>query len=361
MENVTVRVNTGEPYEVIIGGGLLSQCGALISQEIKPCRAAVISDGNVMKIYGHKVISSLENEGFCVRAFEFEAGENSKTPQTLFRILDFLAENEFDRNDAVIALGGGVTGDLGGFAAAVYMRGMKLVQIPTSLLAMVDSSVGGKTGVNLTKGKNLAGAFKQPRLVICDTWALKSLDDRQFSCGMAEVVKYSMICDGELFRFLCTAKGRDALSDNDLRNIIAKCVKIKGGIVERDEFEKGERRLLNFGHTVGHAIEKCSGYEIGHGQAVGIGMAVMTDISEKLGFCRIGTKAELVKALLNFGIPFETDIAGADLYEAVLSDKKREGNSIVLVLPERAGKCFCKSFGTDEIKEIMLSSLGGKL
>jgi len=357
MGTVTVTIDTTKPYNVLIGENLISACGTMISKEIKPCRAVVISDENVMNIYGQAVLKSLKNQGFQVSTFSFPAGEKSKTPETLMDILDFLAVNGFDRSDLVIALGGGVTGDLAGFASAVYMRGMKLVQIPTTLLAMVDSSVGGKNGVNLTQGKNLAGTFKQPDLVICDTLVIGSLYDEQFSCGMAEVIKYAMICDEELFDQLMSFKGRNGLSGEVLINIIARCVNIKGKIVSKDEFDQGDRHLLNFGHTIGHAIEKCSGYYVNHGQAVAIGMTIITDISEKLGFCEIGTKDKLLKVLNNFGLPYTTALEYKLIYEAILTDKKRGGDAIKLVLPKKAGDCFCKRFYIKEVEELIRISM----
>lgn len=350
MNYKAITIGTSAPYSVIIGDDLLKDCGEIISREIKPCRAALISDENVMSLYGEQVSFSLEKEGFRVYAFSFPAGEKSKTPDTLFEILDFLASNEFDRSDVVIALGGGVTGDIAGFASAIYMRGMKLVQIPTSLLAMVDSSVGGKTGIDLEKGKNLVGAFKQPQLVICDTKVLSSLPNEQFACGMGEVIKYAMICDEKLFALLSETRGRTAISEDTLKSIISRCVEIKGDIVSRDEFDNGERQLLNFGHTIGHAIEKVSDYKMGHGQAVGIGMAMMTDLCEKLGICQSGTKTRLVEVLSKFEIPYETDYSAKALSDAMVMDKKRRGDEIALVMTEKIGSCFYKKFAISEIE-----------
>jgi len=359
MEFVTVQIETKEPYSVLIGGNLLQSCGKIISGKMKPYRAALISDENVMRLYGQCVETSLTVAGFQVSSFAFPAGEQSKTPETLFAILDFLATHGFDRSDVVVALGGGVAGDVAGFAAAIYMRGMSLVQIPTSLLAMVDSSVGGKTAVDLPQGKNLAGAFKQPQEVICDTQVLLSLPPEQFSCGMAEVIKYAMICDEELFGRLSAADGKNGLNDDTLKRVISRCVEIKGEIIARDEFDNGERRLLNFGHTIGHAIEKCSEYTLNHGQAVGIGMTVMTDISERLGICRSGTKESLVKILSAFGLPSVTGFSAKALLEGILTDKKRYGSEIALVLPKKVGECVCRSFPISEIEGLIRLSLEG--
>ena len=353
MNYKALTIGTSAPYPVIIGENLLKDCGTIISREIKPCRAALISDENVMSLYGEKLSASLASAGFCVSSFSFPAGEKSKTSETLLKILDFLASNEFDRSDVVIALGGGVTGDLAGFASAIYMRGMKLVQIPTSLLAMVDSSVGGKTGIDLEKGKNLVGAFKQPKLVICDTKLLSSLPDEQFACGMAEVIKYAMICDEKLFDLLFETRGRTAISEDTLIEIISRCVEIKGEIVSRDEFDNGERQLLNFGHTIGHAIEKVSEFKLGHGQAVGIGMVMMTDISERLGLCATGTRTRLVEALKNFELPTATDFSTEVLAAALVMDKKRRGDEITLIMTEKIGVCVCKNTPISEIERLL--------
>lgn len=353
MNYKAVTIGTKEPYPVIIGDNLLSECGEIISGEIKPCRAALISDENVMSLYGQNVAASLEGARFSVSVFTFPAGELSKTPETLFSILDFLAMNEFDRSDVIVALGGGVVGDIAGFASAIYMRGMQLVQIPTSLLAMVDSSVGGKTGVDLEKGKNLVGAFKQPSIVICDAEVQKSLPDEQFACGMGEIIKYAMICDEKLFELLSQTSGRKALSEETRKNIISRCVEIKGDIVARDEFDKGERQLLNFGHTIGHAVEKLSDYKIGHGQAVGIGMAMMTDISEKLGLCPAGTKNRLIEVLKKFELPYASDFSPKALADAIVMDKKRRGDEITLIMTEKIGTCFCKNVAVSEIEGLM--------
>lgn len=353
MENTVVRINASAQYDVVIGSALIDACGTLISREISPCRAALISDDRVMALYGGAAALSLQKAGYEVRCFAFPAGEASKTPQTLLAVLDFLAENSFDRGDVVVALGGGVTGDLAGFAAAVYMRGMPFVQMPTTLLAMVDSSVGGKTGVNLEKGKNLAGAFKQPKLVLCDTNVLKTLESAQFSCGMAEVIKYAMICDEAVFEELCHTKGALALSEKRLTELIALCVGIKGRIVAADEFEHGERKLLNFGHTLGHAIEKSSEYAVNHGQAVAIGMAMITAAAEKTGICAPGTQAKLIKALSNFDLPSRTDFDAETLFQAVLSDKKRGGDSITLILPKKAGACFCQQQTLEQARRLI--------
>lgn len=361
MDYKVVTIGTSATYPVIIGDNLLDNCGAIISKEIKPCKVALISDENVMSLYGQSVTDSLEDSGFRVCAYAFPAGEKSKTPETLFAILDFLATNEFDRSDVIVALGGGVVGDIAGFASSIYMRGMKLVQIPTSLLAMVDSSVGGKTGVDLEKGKNLVGAFKQPQLVICDAQALKTLPNEQFSCGMGEIIKYAMISDAELFDLLSETGGRTDISEETLKNIISRCVEIKGGIVSRDEFDNGERQLLNFGHTIGHALEKVSDYKIGHGQAVGMGMAMMTDLCEKLGICPSGTKNRLIDVLQKFDLPYSIDFTAKAISDAMVMDKKRRGDEITLILAEKIGNCFYKNYPISEVEGLIHTIMEDRL
>ena len=291
----SVKVNASVKYNVLIGEGLISDCGKLICEVISPCKAAVISDDKVFALYGNKVLSSLEKVGFVTKSFVFKNGEENKNLSTYIEALGFLAKEKLSRTDVVIALGGGVVGDLAGFAAATYLRGIRFIQIPTTVLAACDSSVGGKTAVDLEAGKNLAGAFHQPSLVICDTETFNTLDDRQMSCGFAEIIKYGVICDRNLF---------DALSEGSLSmdGIITRCVEIKRDIVEKDEKESGERKLLNFGHTIGHAIEKHSGFSLTHGEAVAVGMVMITEISEKLGICE-NVAAKIRKLLKKYDLP----------------------------------------------------------
>ncbi len=346
MSACTVKINVGSGYDVKIGSGILSRCGEYISSVTGVCRAAVITDSNVERLYLKEVVKSLSGAGIDAECFVFPAGEESKNIQTLSNILEFLAEKAFTRTDIIIALGGGVTGDMAGFAAAVYLRGIRYIQIPTTLLAAVDSSVGGKTAIDLNAGKNLAGAFKQPSLVICDVDTLSTLPKKEFANGMAETIKYGALFSEELF-----AQLSENVSPDSMTEIIARCVEFKGRVVESDEFDNGERKLLNLGHTIGHAIEKCSNFKISHGHAVAAGTAMITRAAESLGIAKKGTASLIENALIKYGLPINSDFDTDALVSASLSDKKREGDKITLVLPTEIGKCILKNEPISELEK----------
>ena len=327
-----VRVNVERPYEIRIERGLLSRIGEELSQLGKSGTAVVVSDDRVFRLYGETVIKSLEKQGFCTLNFTFPEGEASKTPETLIRLWRFLAENGITRSDTLVALGGGVTGDITGFAAATYLRGIAVVQLPTSLLAMVDSSVGGKTAVDLPEGKNLVGAFYQPSLVLCDPDALKTLPDAVFSDGMAEVVKYGLLGNKPLFERLFTIDRERGIAD-----VIRLSVEDKRSIVERDERDTGTRQLLNLGHTLGHAVERVSGYTVTHGAAVSVGMVAVTRAAVKRGYCSPEVLSSLIELLSLYGLPTETEFSPSALAAAATKDKKRAGDVITLVLPYGVG------------------------
>jgi 3-dehydroquinate synthase len=274
--------------------------------------------------------------------FIFPSGEQSKSIDTLASLLNFLATHKVTRNDTIAALGGGVVGDLTGFAAACYMRGIKFVQIPTTLLAMVDSSVGGKTGVNLPAGKNLAGAFYQPEAVICDISTLDTLSEDDFRNGCAEIIKYGILADPKLFH--------TPIREN-LIDVIARCVEIKRDIVGEDEFETGKRKLLNLGHTVGHAIEKLSNYQTSHGQAVAIGMAIIARAS---ACC---DAPEIINKLKQYHLPTNTTYSAKELARTCLSDKKRDGDYLTMIFPERIGKCVLKDVPVNELESLIKRGL----
>lgn len=334
MDYRTVKVQVGKGYDVKIGGGLLNVCGKLIADTVGNARAAVITDTNVEKLYLEKTLASLREAGVDAVSFVFPAGEENKNINTLANILEFLAENKFTRGDIVVALGGGVVGDISGFAAAVYLRGIRYIQLPTTLLAAVDSSVGGKTAIDLNVGKNLAGAFKQPELVVCDTDTFDTLPAREFSNGMAESIKYGVLFDSELFDLFSEDMSKTLIDD-----IVERCVRHKGYIVEIDELEKNERRLLNLGHTIGHAIEKCSHYGITHGHGVAAGMAMIARAGEAMGMTESGTASKIEAVLAKYDLPIDTEYDNESLTEAALSDKKRRGGSITLVIPKEIGEC----------------------
>lgn len=334
----TIEVNATRRYEVHVGNGLLEQTGALAAPLIRGRRGVIVSDSRVFPLYGDRLATSLTAAGFSVCSYVFPEGEASKNTQTLVSLLNFLANEQITRSDALFALGGGVTGDLTGLAAATYQRGMACVQVPTTLLAAVDASVGGKTAVNLDAGKNLMGAFFQPYLVVCDPTLTQTLPPEVFADGCAEVIKYGMIASDQLLGRL-----RGPLVGEVLEAVIADCIAIKRDLVTRDEFDTGERQLLNFGHTVGHAIERCSNFGISHGSAVAIGMAVITRACVAEGRCERGCASLLLELLARFGLPDRCEYTSQELLEAARSDKKRSGERITLVLPERPGRCVLES------------------
>ena len=345
----TIPVNTNPAYAVTIGPGLLRDCGARLKEVLPPCRIAVVTDSTVGPLYLEAVTESLKAAGFPVSAFTFPAGEGSKNFETLSDILEFLATEHLTRSDCLVALGGGVVGDMAGFAAACYLRGIRCVQLPTTLLSAVDSSVGGKTAIDLKAGKNLAGAFLQPAAVLCDTDCLRTLPPAVFADGAAEAIKTGVLCDESLFALF-----EDGTLKADPGSVVARCVACKAGVVERDEKEQGERKLLNLGHTVGHAIEKCSGYAIPHGHAVAAGLAIMARASARLGWMspeglRQNDAERICSTLRLTGLPVSTEYAPEALAEAALADKKRSGDAITIVVPKEIGHCELMNIPVSEL------------
>ncbi|MBP3697741.1 MAG: 3-dehydroquinate synthase [Clostridia bacterium] len=343
----TINVSASTEYDVVIGSGILESLGSRCADLLGKSRAAVITDSNVAPLWLDKAVSSLKNAGIDVITYVFPAGEESKCKETLFEILEFMAENKLTRSDFAVALGGGVTGDMTGLAASLYLRGIPFVQVPTTLLAAVDSSVGGKTAVNLTAGKNLMGAFYQPSLVVCDTDTLGTLSPEIFADGMAEVIKYGVVFDRELFDTVKSGK-----VESNIENVIARCVELKRDVVAKDEFDKGDRQLLNFGHTMAHSIEKLSNFEISHGSAVAIGMVIAAKAGAKLGWSKEDCTAEIIEANQNNNLPVECDFSPDALADVALSDKKRTGGTINFVAPEKIGKCYLKKVPVDVLYEI---------
>ena len=350
MRSITVRTNPA--YTVQIGAGLLRQCGDILGAILPGRRTAVVADSTVAPLYLAATCQSLENAGFSVSTYVFPAGEASKTFQTLSDIVEFLASERLTRTDSVLALGGGVTGDMAGFAAAVYLRGVRCVQLPTTLLAAVDSSVGGKTAIDLAAGKNLAGAFLQPSAVLCDTDCLTSLPADVFADGAAEAIKTGILCDESLFSLF-----ESGTLEADPETVIARCVEYKAGVVERDEKEQNERRLLNLGHTVGHAIEKCSGYSIPHGHAVAAGMGVITRAAQRLGWTDTPIAERVTRCLEKNRLPANTDFTADDLADAAASDKKRAGDVMTIVVPRRIGYCELKTIPVSELRSVIQAGL----
>lgn len=343
-----LTVNVGKIYEILIEKGIMDNCGSYIKKVSAAKKVCVITDSNVAPLYLDKVVKSLEDVGYEVCSFVFKAGESSKTTATVVEMVEFLAENALTRKDLVVALGGGVCGDMAGFAAAIYLRGIDFVQIPTTLLSQVDSSVGGKTGVDLPQGKNLCGAFHQPVLVLIDPFALNTLSDHFFSDGMGEVIKAGCIKSASLFEKIETEDVKENIED-----IIYACVDIKRGVVERDEKEQGERALLNFGHTIGHGIEKLHNFSgISHGEAVGIGMAMISKIGENAGLTENGTSARIKAVLEKFNMKTADDNAVEDIIAAMQSDKKRTSSGINFVMLKKIGDSFIYPVENEKINEL---------
>lgn len=335
--DTAVPIHTVPPYAVSVGSGLLDHCGKTAAALPGCRRAAVITDSAVAPLYLHTVEDSLRRAGLSVCSYVYPAGERSKNFTTLSGILEFLAEHHLTRADCVAALGGGVCGDMAGFAAGCYLRGIRYLQLPTTLLAAVDSSVGGKTAVDLPQGKNLAGLFHQPAAVLCDTDCLHSLPEAEIACGAAEAVKTGVLAGEELFSLL--ESGFPA----DWTKVIAQCVAYKGHIVESDPTEHSLRRMLNLGHTMGHAVELCSNFAIPHGQAVSMGLSCAARASEKLGWMESPCAERIVSALTRCHLPVSSPFSAAELAAAARNDKKRTGDSVTLAIPVRIGKCNLKT------------------
>ena len=349
----TITVEASKTYDVLVGRGLLDRAGEHIRRVLPKAQcAAIISDDNVAPLYLERVKRSLELAGFETLSFVFPHGEPSKNGETYLEILNFMAAGQITRSDVAIALGGGVVGDITGFAAATFLRGISYVQLPTSLLAMVDSSVGGKTAIDLKEGKNLAGAFCQPEVVLCDLDTLDTLTPEFFIDGSAEVIKYGVLEDAELFCHLM---------ENGLNfereYVISRCVEIKRDYVTEDEFDTGVRRKLNLGHTVGHAIEKCSAYRVSHGRAVGIGLAIIARACAANGLCTEACRNDIINGLKALRLPTETAYDSGTLLQPMLSDKKRSGGTVSLIVPKAVGSCDIYPLPVEELENFVKSGL----
>lgn len=342
----TIHVPASREYDVLIERGLLDRAGGEIARVLPKARRAVIVCGErVSKLYAARLAASLSHAGLATAEFCYPGGEQYKTLDTYSRLLHFAAAQKLSRGDVIVALGGGVTGDLTGFAAATYQRGLPFVQIPTTLLAAVDSSVGGKTAVNLESGKNQVGCFYQPSLVLCDADTLSTLSEEEYRNGCAEVIKYGVLGSAEFFTALEQCPVREQLDE-----VIAQCVGMKRDIVAADEFDTGRRQLLNLGHSFGHAVEKCSDFRIAHGSAVAVGMAMMCRAAYKRGICDEQTLTRLKNILAAYGLPDRAEFTADELYAAALSDKKISGGSINLIVPERIGRCRIEKVPAEELR-----------
>ena len=332
---ICIDVKASQSYPVLIGTGLLAQLGDQIQQRCQAQTAVIVSDTNVFPLYGDTARRSLENAGLRVISFVFPAGEESKNADTYLQLLNYLAENQVTRSDCLVALGGGVVGDLTGFTAATYLRGIAYFQVPTTLLAAVDSSVGGKTAIDLTIGKNLVGAFYQPRMVLCDIDTLNTLPSDIFRDGCAEVLKYGILYDEQLWNHLAQHG-----PDFHREKVIARCVELKRNVVMEDEFDTGARMKLNLGHTIGHGIEAQSCFTVSHGQAVAIGMCIVARAAAAQNRCSQKTCDSIVNVVAAFGLPVSTEYSAESLFTSALSDKKRNADHVDLIIPEKIGSCL---------------------
>ena len=349
MQYKTIHVEASRSYDILIGRGILACIGEFVCPLLGSCRLAVLTDSNVDALYGDYIIDSLRSAGYEACKYVIPAGEVSKCAENLLAFLNFMADAQFTRSDAVIAFGGGVVGDLGGLSASLYLRGIKYVQVPTTLLAAVDSSVGGKTAIDIPAGKNLVGSFYQPSLVCCDTALMDTLPSNIYRDGCAEVIKYGMILDKELYDSLHMLPfDRDA--------VVVRCVEIKRDVVRQDEYDNGIRGLLNFGHTFGHAIEKLSNFGVSHGEAVAKGMVIASRMAPFCGLCDVADELSLL--LEKYGFDISCKYSADEIFEALLSDKKRRGGTISIVLPRAIGDCTLVDVELGELRTLLVKVMG---
>ena len=351
----TTRIRASKEYDVLVGEGILSSAPAFFrgvpalrdrKSDAGETAAFIVSDDRVCPLYGKTLADALNGAGYRVDRFVFPHGEEQKTLSTYGRLMEAVCRADLTRSDFLIALGGGVTGDLTGFAAATYRRGIPFLQIPTTLLAAVDASVGGKTGVDLPSGKNQAGCFWQPDLVLCDTDTFRTLPETEYRNGCAEIIKYAMLDGEDFFRAL-----EEKPVSSRYEETVTACVRKKQSYIEQDERDTGSRQMLNFGHTLGHALELLSGFRIPHGEAVAVGMAVLTRAAVSRGLCPHGTDERLTALLTKYGLPSETSFSAADLAEAAQRDKKAAGDKLTLILPAGIGVCMPRQIPKAELAD----------
>ncbi len=345
----TLRVNaTSASYGILIEKGILKNCSEYIAPVVKGKRLMIVTDTNVAPLYLDTVKEAFEGSDFSVSSFIFEAGERNKNLSTVAAIYDALAKEGFTRKDCIIALGGGVCGDISGFAAATFMRGIDFVQIPTTLLSQVDSSVGGKTGVDTQYGKNLVGAFYQPKLVLIDPNTLDTLTDHYFADGMGEVIKYGCIKSAQLFDML-----GDAPIKENIEDIILQCLTIKRDVVNEDERESGIRMILNFGHTIGHSIEKLSNFTLSHGECVAKGMVLITKAAENAGITARGCAEKIAELCTKCGLSTDVKFSIDDIAENAKNDKKGNGDSLNIVLIKEIGSSLIHTIDKKDFAQFL--------
>lgn len=357
-DKIRVRATSAE-YDVIIGSGILSDCGKIAKEVLKDqVKILIVSDTNVAPLYLDKVKASLEEAGMETYDFIFAAGEQSKNIDSISGMWDVMAKEGFTRSDAVLALGGGVAGDMAGFAAATFLRGIRVIQVPTSLLAMVDSAIGGKTGIDLPRAKNQVGAFLQPSVVIEDTDCLKTLSPELFTEGMGEVIKYAFIMDLPLYgRLKALADSGDAMGlsgkSEELEEIIKACVRDKADVIASDEFDSGRRQILNFGHTAGHVIESLSNYSLMHGVCVAKGMAVFTEAALSAGLMDQEERDKIIGLIKAFGLPVTDDTPSERLVAGAMNDKKKRGSTLSLIFVNKIGSAEIVKMTSAEYLEFL--------
>lgn len=353
MEQIQLSLPDGTSYPIRIERGLLDHCGTILREMMPPCRVMLISDDNVARHYLDRVMMSLAQAGFTTTDLVMAPGEPTKSAKCLSAVWEAMADGRLTRTDLAISLGGGVIGDLTGFAAGCYLRGIRFVQIPTTLLAAVDASVGGKTAVNLAHGKNLAGLFHQPCAVLCDPDTLATLPPLCLADGAAEAIKTGILGDPDLFAIFEQGNPEECYTQ-----IIAKSVQYKAKIVAEDPTEHGARKLLNLGHTAGHAIELASGFEITHGHAVAIGMAMMTRAAAKRGILPHETAVRILEALTRNHLPIDTAYSPRELAEIAQTDKKAAAASITVILPEEIGRCRMEKIPLTALEALFADGMG---
>lgn len=351
MQQMIVDVGHAK-YPLYIGQDILKDTGAKIGKLFPKSSVVIISDTNVYDLYGKKLEDSLDNSNIPHHKIVLPPGEGTKSFDALTSVYDHLVLFGIQKTDVIVALGGGVMGDLSGFAASTYLRGIHFIQIPTTLLAQVDSSIGGKVAVNLPTGKNLVGSFYHPSMVVIDTDVLQTLSDKDFSSGMAEVIKTGAIMDSQLFKLIEDNAGRDEIS-NVIECVVTRCCEIKGDVVRRDELDNGVRMLLNFGHTLGHAIEKMPQNTYSHGEAVAIGMVQFALLGERMGLTEVAT-ADRLKSVVNaFRLPDHVDMDKDNLVEIMSRDKKIREGELNLVLLKEIGESFIHKIPISKIGELI--------
>lgn len=349
----SIQIPASVPYEVIIGNNLIPYAGNYFKKQYPSKRFIIISDNHVWPLYGQKLVQSLLNSGYPHPIhYVFTAGEQSKNSAVYLDILNFLSENRVTRNDCIIALGGGVVGDISGFTAATYLRGIDYIQVPTTVIAAVDSSVGGKTAINLPFGKNLVGAFYQPRMVLCDITTLNTLPKSVFIDGCAEIIKYAVLFDPHLFAHLNLM-----VHEFNREYTISRCVELKRDIVKQDEFDRGQRQLLNLGHTIGHSIESLSNYSMTHGNAVAIGISMISRAYCANGLLDQKTSESICRLIADFGLPVSTEFDADSIFLHALSDKKQDAKAVRLIIPEQIGKCRIEPVEFEQLLSIIKAGL----